>query len=134
MTLKERVQEIISDLNISQSMFEDAIGASRGTIAHLENTISSKLLTKITTKFPQVSSDWIITGRGEKYLDSIPATAEQTERKEVTSSRTRELLNEIEKQRLIIARFQSQIERANEQITKCQEHINILINAIAKEV
>ena len=134
MTLKERVQEIISDLNISQSMFEDAIGASRGTIAHLENTISSKLITKITTKFPQVSSDWIITGRGDKYLDAIPATAEQTERKEVSSSRSRELLNEIEKQRLIIARFQSQIERANEQITKCQEHINILINAIAKEV
>ena len=134
MTLKERVQEIISDLNISQSMFEDAIGASRGTIAHLENTISSKLLTKITTKFPQVSSDWVLTGRGEKYLDAIPATAEQTERKEVSSSRSRELLNEIEKQRLIIARFQSQIERANEQITKCQEHINILINAIAKEV
>lgn len=134
MTLKERVQEIISDLNISQSMFEDAIGASRGTIAHLENTISSKLLTKITTKFPQVSSDWVLTGRGEKYLDAIPATAEQTERREVTSSRTRELLNEIEKQRLIIARFQSQIEKANEQITKCQEHINILINAIAKEV
>ena len=134
MTLKERVQEIISDLNISQSMFEDAIGASRGTIAHLENTISSKLLTKITTKFPQVSSDWVLTGRGEKYLDAIPATAEQTERREVTSSRTRELLNEIEKQRLIIARFQSQIERANEQINKCQEHINILINAIAKEV
>ena len=134
MTLKERVQEIISDLNISQSMFEDAIGASRGTIAHLENTISSKLITKITTKFPQVSSDWIITGRGDKYLDAIPATAEQTERKEVSSSRSRELLNEIEKQRLIIARFQSQIEKANEQITKCQEHINILINAIAKEV
>ena len=134
MTLKERVQEIISDLNISQSMFEDAIGASRGTIAHLENTISSKLITKITTKFPQVSSDWIITGRGEKYLDAIPATPEQTERKEVSSSRSRELLNEIEKQRLIIARFQSQIEKANEQITKCQEHINILINAIAKEV
>lgn len=134
MTLKERVQEIISDLNISQSMFEDAIGSSRGTIAHLENTISSKLLTKITTKFPQVSSDWVLTGRGEKYLDAIPATAEQTERKEVSSSRTRELLNEIEKQRLIIARFQSQIEKANEQITKCQEHINILINAIAKEV
>lgn len=134
MTLKERVQEIISDLNISQSMFEDAIGASRGTIAHLENTISSKLLTKITTKFPQVSSDWVLTGRGEKYLDAIPATAEQTERKEVSSSRTRELLNEIEKQRLIIARFQSQIEKSNEQITKCQEHINILINAIAKEV
>jgi DNA-binding XRE family transcriptional regulator len=134
MTLKERVKEIISDLNISQSMFEDAIGASRGTIAHLENTISSKLLTKITTKFPQVSSDWVLTGRGEKYLDAIPATAEQTERKEVTSSRTRELLNEIEKQRLIIARFQSQIERANEQINKCQEHINILSTAIAKEV
>ena len=134
MTLKERVQEIISDLNISQSMFEDAIGASRGTIAHLENTISSKLITKITTKFPQVSSDWIITGRGDKYLDAIPATAEQTERKEVSSSRSRELLNEIEKQRLIIARFQSQIEKANEQITMCQEHINILINAIAKEV
>ena len=134
MTLKERVQEIISDLNISQSMFEDAIGSSRGTIAHLENTISSKLLTKITTKFPQVSSDWVLTGRGEKYLDAIPATAEQTERKEVSSSRSRELLNEIEKQRLIIARFQSQIEKANEQITKCQEHINILINAIAKEV
>lgn len=134
MTLKERVQEIISDLNISQSMFEDAIGSSRGTIAHLGNTISSKLLTKITTKFPQVSSDWVLTGRGEKYLDAIPATAEQTERREVTSSRTRELLNEIEKQRLIIARFQSQIERANEQINKCQEHINILITAIAKEV
>lgn len=134
MTLKERVQEIISDLNISQSMFEDAIGSSRGTIAHLENTISSKLLTKITTKFPQISSDWVLTGRGEKYLDAIPATAEQTERKEVSSSRSRELLNEIEKQRLIIARFQSQIEKANEQITKCQEHINILINAIAKEV
>lgn len=134
MTLKERVQEIISDLNISQSMFEDAIGSSRGTIAHLENTISSKLLTKITTKFPQISSDWVLTGRGEKYLDAIPATEEQTERKEVSSSRTRELLNEIEKQRLIIARFQSQIEKANEQITKCQEHINILINAIAKEV
>lgn len=134
MNIKERVQEIISDLHISQSMFEDTIGASRGTIAHLDNAISSKLLTKITTKFPQVSSDWILTGRGEMYLDNIPSTIEQIESKEQTTSRTRELLNEIEKQRLIIARFQSQIEKANEQITKCQEHINILINAIAKEV
>lgn len=134
MNIKERVQEIICDLNISQSMFEDSIGASRGTIAHLDERISSKLLTKITAKFPQVSSDWILTGRGEKYLDAIPATAEENTERKQSSNRTRELLNEIERQRLIIARFQSQIEKANEQITKCQEHINILINAIAKEV
>lgn len=131
MNIKERVQEIISDLNISQSMFEDTIGASRGVVSHLDTRISKNLLTKITAKYPQINVKWILTGNGEKYLtNSVP-----TERTTNTpyNSRTKELLAEVEKQRLIIARFQTQIDNANEQIRKCQEHINILLNAIAQD-
>lgn len=134
MTLKERLQEIISELNITQNAFEDSIGAARGTITRVGDSISSRLLDKITATYPRVNSDWIISGRGEKYFDTTPVVQKNENKEEKMSTRTRELLNEIEKQRLIIMRFQSQIDRANEQINKCQEHINILLNTIHKEV
>lgn len=134
MTIKERLQEIISDLNITQNAFEDSIGAARATITRVGDSISSRLLDKITATYPQVNSDWIVSGRGEKYFDSVPTEQKGAKKADNTNERTKEILNEVEKQRLIIMRFQSQIDRANKQINKCQEHINLLLNAIPKEV
>ncbi len=68
-----RIKLLIDSENISTRAFEQSIGASNGLIrrAILNNTdIQSKWISIIVDKYPHINLYWLITGKGDMYLDS----------------------------------------------------------------
>lgn len=68
----ERIKRIIEHHNSNISAFERSIGASEGVIrrALKNNTdIQGKWLVQIAEKYPDISPNWLLTGRGA-MLDS----------------------------------------------------------------
>ena len=63
-----RIKQIIDYKQLSTRQFEQKIGSSNGVISKilLKNTdLSGIWLSKIIEKFPEVSSEWLLTGEGE---------------------------------------------------------------------
>lgn len=66
----ERVAKIIEIEGVSVNFMENLIGASKGVLgkAIAKNTdIQSKWISMIAEKYPQYSTDWLLTGNGEMF-------------------------------------------------------------------
>lgn len=73
-TIIERIQQFIEYKGISVRAFEISINASNGLIRHAltKNTdIQSKWLSIIADIYPQLSIEWLVTGKGEMLKESI---------------------------------------------------------------
>jgi transcriptional regulator with XRE-family HTH domain len=63
----ERILELLKVKGLSPSQFADEIGVQRSAISHLitgRNNPSLDFILKILKRFPDVSSDWLLTGSG----------------------------------------------------------------------
>jgi len=72
--METRIQRLIGSENLSPTKFADIIGVQRSAISHIlsgRNKPSFDLIQKILTKFPRVSSEWLLMGRGEMYKTTI---------------------------------------------------------------
>jgi len=61
-----RILQIMKQKNISASKFADDIGVQRSSISHIlseRNKPSLELIQKILNKYPEVSSEWLLTGK-----------------------------------------------------------------------
>lgn len=74
----ERIAQFIQNQRVSVRAFEQSIGASDGMIRRAINNgtdIQSKWLAAIADNYPNLSIDWLITGRGsmlkEEYTQSM---------------------------------------------------------------
>jgi transcriptional regulator with XRE-family HTH domain len=70
--MNERIQLILKTKNISASKFADEIGVQRSSISHIlsgRNNPSLDFIQKILKRFPDISSDWILTGKGSMYVE-----------------------------------------------------------------
>lgn len=68
--LKDRIEKIIRDEDITSSKFADEIGVQRSSISHTmsgRNKPSLDLIIKIIERYRYINSEWLITGRGEPY-------------------------------------------------------------------
>jgi transcriptional regulator with XRE-family HTH domain len=66
--MKDRLEELLSTLQLSSAQFADIIGVQRSSISHImsgRNKPSFDFIHKILLKFPEIDADWLITGRGE---------------------------------------------------------------------
>lgn len=73
--MNERLRQFIEYLGLTTRQFEQKISASDGQIAKLlrqNTTIQSNTIAKIKESFPQLSLDWLVSGRGEMLLGSEP--------------------------------------------------------------
>jgi len=81
--MNERLLKIMEYFNYSPSIFADEIGVIRSSISHIisgRNNPGLELLQKVLIRFPQISSDWLLLGRGEMMLSE-----EEQEKKRVTN-------------------------------------------------
>ncbi len=72
--MEARIQRLIGSENLSPTKFADIIGVQRSAISHIlsgRNKPSFDLIQKILNKFPRVSSEWLLMGRGEMYKTTI---------------------------------------------------------------
>lgn len=66
--MNARINQIISFLGLSQVRFAEQIGVSAGSLTHIakgRNKPSLDIVTGILKTFPQISSDWLLFGKGE---------------------------------------------------------------------
>lgn len=76
--MNERLRQFIEYLGLTTRQFEQKISASDGQIAKFlrqNTTIQSNTIAKIKESFPELSLDWLVSGRGEMLLGSVPAAA-----------------------------------------------------------
>lgn len=69
-TLKDRLLLITKHLDISGREFERTCGLTTGAFAGFGDRLGADILKKITIKYPQFSTRWILTGEGEMLISS----------------------------------------------------------------
>jgi transcriptional regulator with XRE-family HTH domain len=73
----ERILEILKIKNLSPAQFADLIGVQRSSISHLisgRNKPSLEFIQKILKTFPEINTDWMLSGKGpvmkqENYIN-----------------------------------------------------------------
>ncbi|MFZ4456815.1 MAG: helix-turn-helix domain-containing protein [Bacteroidales bacterium] len=70
-----RIQQLMVDKGLNLSTFADEIGVKRTTMTHTmsgRNNPSLDIVSKILERYNDISSDWLIFGRGVKYKSNAP--------------------------------------------------------------
>lgn len=78
--MKDRIAALISNKNLSSSKFADKVGVQRSSISHIlsgRNNPSLDFIQKILICFPNVNSDWLITGHGDMYNNNTLTEEDQ---------------------------------------------------------
>lgn len=78
-----RIQQLIKELGLSPSQFADEIGVQRSAMSHLvsgRNNPSLEFVMKTLKRFPQVNTEWLLTGSGamtgsEKAVEQVKVTS-----------------------------------------------------------
>lgn len=81
--MNERLRQFIEFLGLTIRQFERETGVSDGQISkllRLNTSIQTNTLAKIKDSFPQLSIDWLLTGKGEMILaeENVPTHNEET--------------------------------------------------------
>lgn len=65
-TIKERLKSLANAKGLSMRSFEDLCGLKRGNISNMnpDGSLGSDKLSKIIDAYPDISADWLLTGRG----------------------------------------------------------------------
>jgi transcriptional regulator with XRE-family HTH domain len=66
--MTDRISLLIKAKNLSAAQFADEIGVQRSSISHLmsgRNKPSLDLIQKTLQRFPEISSEWLLFGKGE---------------------------------------------------------------------
>lgn len=77
MDMRERLLELMNQLNMSPTEFASAIGASRTTIQHImsgRNEPSLKIITSVYEAFPSVDIKWLLKGEGSAFTNQSQIT------------------------------------------------------------
>lgn len=76
-TIRERLTEFAETQGFrTLSGFERACGFTKNTLTKDREGISSNTLVRIVGKYPQLSLDWVILGRGAMLVDESPQCAQ----------------------------------------------------------
>jgi transcriptional regulator with XRE-family HTH domain len=74
--MKDRLLKLITHLGLTATRFADEIGVQRSGISHIisgRNQPSYDFILKITTRYPEISLDWLLLDKGS--MMRIPAKA-----------------------------------------------------------
>ena len=70
MNVQSMLFDFISSKKISISDFERACGLSNGYVHKIKNSVGKRGLLDIQRKFPELNTDWLLTGEGEMLNDT----------------------------------------------------------------
>lgn len=75
--MKERIIAFLEAINLGSSQFAGEIGVQPSGISHIlsgRNNPSLDFILKVLTRYPELSSEWLLFGRGEMFreAESLP--------------------------------------------------------------
>jgi len=70
MAVKERLIEYIKYRNMSVRAFCRSVGVSETYVSSMRNSIQPQKLVRITVKYPDLNTAWLLTGDGEMIRDA----------------------------------------------------------------
>lgn len=68
MNVNSRILEFVSAKGLSVAEFERLCGLSNGYVRKVKDSLGKRGLTDILRKFPELNSDWLLTGKGDMFL------------------------------------------------------------------
>ena len=68
MEIKDRIQEFIDSKGLEIKAFEKEIGVSNGSWKGA-GSLSENVLLKVIGRWPELSSSWLLTGKGNMFAD-----------------------------------------------------------------
>lgn len=71
MTTKDRLKEFLSSQKIGRNKFEEQINISTGYMSSKAITITSDVIEKTVSAYPDLNLDWLITGKGSMLKSEI---------------------------------------------------------------
>ena len=77
--MNRRLQQFLDAENITQAQLADTLGVARAGISHIlsgRNRPGFDFLEGMALHYPQVSLDWLLTGKGRMYKDSSAQSGE----------------------------------------------------------
>lgn len=63
----ERIMALISNLGLTVEEFESNCGFGSGFVSRITRMVQKKSLMKIKARYPKVSMEWLISGKGDMY-------------------------------------------------------------------
>jgi len=73
MDITTRVKEVMDASGMSKSDLANRLGVSLAQLSHISsgrNKPGLDIIQKLLLQFPEISSDWLINGTGDKYRNS----------------------------------------------------------------
>lgn len=73
-SVKQRLLKFIEYLGIKKNAFEQTIGMSNGFVNNTNDRMTKRSLDAIQAAYPQLNTDWLISGRGDMLRPEVPAS------------------------------------------------------------
>lgn len=80
--MNDQLRKFLELEDLSPSQFADMMGIQRSSVSHIlseRNKPSYDFIERMLTKFPQISAEWLILGKGKPYKEQNVPSAEKTE-------------------------------------------------------
>ena len=72
--ITDRIKELMEAENLTPARFADLLEVGRAVVSHIlngRNNPSLDVITRILSKMPDISSEWLLQGTGEMYKSSL---------------------------------------------------------------
>ena len=72
-----RIMQLISALDMSARQFDISIGTANGYILRMRKnnaSVGSDVIERIVKEYPQVNLIWLITGKGDMFIEDQPTS------------------------------------------------------------
>ena len=86
----ERINLILKSRNLNAAQFADEIGVQRSSVSHIltgRNNASLDFLLKVLTRYPEIDTDWLLTGKGVMVRSSSLSSKNISEVKKLVFNR-----------------------------------------------
>ncbi len=140
MSTKERLDLIIKALGLSGRAFEKACGLANGSYSSIGDGVGADKLNKILINFPQISAEWLLTGRGgmlkEVSTDVPPGASpdEQNERTAIVQANNEKMKNVLLQMADLISGQQKDLLRLINELERNGERSDRILDLIEHEV
>ena len=124
-TIKERILQISNYKRVSKEKFFEELEVSYGNFKGKakESALNSNILEKIIAKMPEISAEWLLTGKGEMLKSSVQNIVQNSGKNSINN-----ISGNIEQQNY--NELMEIIREKDRQIAKKDEQINKLIEKL----